>query len=77
MTPAPGSDRFLDVLAARMPMAGAAPFDAPVPHDLMLRLDLDEIARAIEGWEADPTGLASHAPQIRDLGARLIALARP
>jgi hypothetical protein len=54
---------------------GPAPFDLPVPRDLMVALDLDEIAGAVGRFEADPRGLSAHAPYLASLAARLTALA--
>lgn len=54
---------------------GPSPFDRPVPSDLMLELDLDEVDQAIGRFEAQPERLAPHAPRLAGLAARLAALA--
>ncbi len=66
---------FLPDDAAAFSKVAAVPFDRPVPPDLMIELDLDEIARAVEQFEAAPPGLAAHRRRLSGLGARLTALA--
>ena len=55
--------------------ARAAPFDFPTPRNLLVELDIDEIARAVDQFESDAASVAPHRLRLKGLGVRLAALA--
>ena len=69
----PASDDSVAVFAPSG--ARAAPFDFATPRNLLVELDIDEIARAVDQFESDLASVVPHRLRLRGLGVRLTALA--